>query len=58
MADDKTKRAPQEASRVNVREAYEVEYWTSKWDVTRSELEAAVKSAGTSADADAKQLGK
>lgn len=58
MADDKTKRAPQDASRVNIHETYEVEYWTSKWGVTRAELEAAVRAAGTSANAVAKQLGK
>lgn len=58
MADDKTKRGPQDSSRVNVREDYEVEYWTGKWGVTRAQLEAAVKKVGVSAAAVAKELGK
>ena len=58
MADDKSKTAPQDASRVNVHEAYEVAYWTSKWGVSKAALEAAVRTVGTSASAVAKKLGK
>ena len=58
MADDKSKRGPQDASRINVHEDYEVDYWTAKFGVTRAELEAAVKAAGTSAAAVARHLGK
>ena len=58
MADDKSKRSPQDASRINVHEDYEVAYWTAKFGVTRAELEAAVKAAGTSASAVATHLGK
>ncbi len=58
MSDDKTKRSPQDRARVNVHEAYEVEYWTHKWGVTRAELEAAVKRVGVSTAAVARELGK
>ncbi len=58
MADDKKKTAPQDASRVNVHEDYEVAHWTKKWGVTKAQLEAAVKKVGTSAAAVAKELGK
>jgi hypothetical protein len=58
MADDKTNRGPQDASRINIREDYEVAYWTEKFGVTKAELEAAIGKAGVSADAVAKALGK
>lgn len=58
MADDKTKRGPQDASRINIHEDYEVEYWTKKFGVSRTDLETAVGKAGVSADAVARELGK
>jgi hypothetical protein len=51
MADDKTKRAPQDASRINMNEEYEVRNWTQKFGVTKAQLAAAVKAAGVSAKA-------
>lgn len=58
MADDKTKRGPQDASRINLHEDYEVEYWTKKFGVNKAQLEAAVGKVGVSADAVARELGK
>ncbi len=58
MGDDKTNRGPQDASRINIHEDYEVAYWTRKFGVSKAELEAAVGKAGVSADAVAKELGK
>ena len=51
MADDRTKRAPQDASRISMSEGYEVEYWTDKFGCSREELQAAVDAAGNSASA-------
>ena len=51
MPDDKTKTRPQDASRVNVHEEYEVRYWTGKFGCTEAELRNAVKQVGTSAAA-------
>jgi hypothetical protein len=49
MSDDKTKTGPQDASRINLSEDYEVAYWTQALGVTRQVLERAVAQAGVSA---------
>ncbi|WP_437229313.1 DUF3606 domain-containing protein [Planctomicrobium sp. SH661] len=51
MADDRTKKGPQDAQRVNVNEDYELAYWTKRFGVSADELRAAVKSVGTSVSA-------
>ena len=51
MPDDKTKKRPQDASKVNVHEPYEVEYWSQKLKCTPQQLRDAVKKVGTSAAA-------
>ena len=51
MADDKSKTRPQDASRVNVHERYEVEYWSQHFGVTPERLKEAVEKVGTSAKA-------
>jgi hypothetical protein len=54
--DDKTKRGPQDAARINVHEDYEVRYWTEKFGCTKEELQAAVNKVGVSAAAVEKAL--
>ena len=55
MADDPTKRGPQDAARVNVHEEHEVRYWTQKFGVSKEQLVAAVKAVGPMAkDVEAK----
>ena len=56
MADNLQNRGPQDASRVNVSEPWEVAYWTRKFDCTKDELVAAVQEVGTSAVAVEKHL--
>jgi len=51
MADDKTERAPQDASRIAMGEEYEVAYWTKKFGVSRDRLQQAVDAVGNGADA-------
>jgi hypothetical protein len=51
MADDRTKRGPQDRSRISLREEYEVQYWTKTLGVTVDELKAAIKRVGNSAKA-------
>jgi hypothetical protein len=46
MSDDKSKKGPADRDRINVHEAYEVEYWTKKFGCTAEELKAAVKKVG------------
>ncbi|MGP7795595.1 DUF3606 domain-containing protein [Sphingomonas sp. CLY1604] len=58
MSDNLNIRRPADASRVNVHETWEVEYWTKKFGVTKTQLENAVKTVGTSAAAVARHLGK
>jgi hypothetical protein len=56
MADDKSKRGPQDGKLISMKEDYEVEYWTKKFGVSRDELAAAVKEVGHSAAAVEKHL--
>jgi len=58
MADDKTKTAPQDASKISLCEDYEVRYWTNELSVTKSELEELVRKHGNSASAIRRALGK
>ena len=51
MPDDKKKTPPQDASRVNVNEKYEVEYWSKRFGVTPDRLKKAVQKVGTSVKA-------
>jgi hypothetical protein len=46
MADDKTKRRPQDASRINIHEPYEVNYWCDALNVTKAQLVEAVGRVG------------
>jgi hypothetical protein len=58
MADDLKNRGAQDRARLNTHEDHEVAYWTKKWGISKEQLEAAVKKAGVSADAVARELGK
>jgi hypothetical protein len=50
MSDDKSNRGPQDRSRVNVNEDYEVRYWCKEFGCTEQQLKAAVQAVGVSAD--------
>lgn len=58
MSDNLQKKRPQDASKVNVHEAWEVAYWCKEFGVTESKLKEAVKAVGVSAAAVKKYLGK
>jgi hypothetical protein len=51
MADDKTKMGAEDRSKINLKEDYEVAYWTKALGCTKEQLEEAVKKAGQSAQA-------
>jgi hypothetical protein len=57
MSDDLSKRGPQDASRINVNEEWELMHWTRKFGVTEEELKAAVKKVGVDVDAVSAVLG-
>ena len=40
--DDKTKTRPQDSTRINMNEDYEVAYWTKRFGVTKQQLQSAV----------------
>ena len=54
--DDKTKTRPQDSSRVNTNEDYEVRYWTTKFGCTKEQLQAAVNKVRVSVAAVEQQL--
>lgn len=49
--DDKNKRGPQDASKVNVNEDYELRYWTKRFNISEERLREAVKEVGPSVSA-------
>ncbi|WP_347216204.1 DUF3606 domain-containing protein [Chryseobacterium sp.] len=57
MSDDLNK-IPLDATRVNINEDWEVNYWCKKFGVTKDQLKNAVKAVGDSADAVQKFLRK
>jgi hypothetical protein len=58
MSDDLTKRRPQDASKINIHEPYEVNWWCDELGCSKEQLERAVKAVGVSAAAVKKYLGK
>ena len=58
MADDLTDRGPQDRSRVNMHEDYEVRYWTKTLGVSKEELQKLVDKHGSSAAKIKEALGK
>jgi hypothetical protein len=59
MADDKTKRAPQDAAGISLEEDYEVRYWTEELDISEPQLRELVRRRhGQSAPAVRQALGK
>jgi hypothetical protein len=58
MPDDKSKTRPQDSSRVNVHEDYEVQYWTQKLGCTAQQLKDAVQKVGVGAAAVELELSK
>jgi hypothetical protein len=58
MSDDKTKRSPQDSSRINLSEDYEVRYWTEALGISTDRLREVVDEVGPSASAVRARLGK
>ncbi len=58
MTDDLSKRRPQDASRINVNEKWELQYWCKELRVTADELKQAVKKVGVMVKDVRRQLGK
>jgi hypothetical protein len=58
MSDNLQKKKPQDSSRVNTSEKWELEYWTENLKVSEEELIEAVKAVGNSAENVRKYLRK
>lgn len=58
MADDLSNRGPQDRTRINLNEPYELRYWTQALGVDEARLRAAIAAAGPSVEAVRKYLGK
>jgi hypothetical protein len=58
MADDHTLKGPQDRTRINFSEDYEVRYWCKRFGVTPDVLRAAVEKVGSSAEAVEKEISK
>ncbi|MBF0695591.1 MAG: DUF3606 domain-containing protein [Flavobacterium sp.] len=50
MSDDKNIRGPQDRSRINTSEDYELQYWSEKFGISRERLIEALEQVGNSAD--------
>ena len=57
MAEDKEKRAPHDAARINMHEDYEVQYWAQELGISKERRQQLVDEHGTSATAVRKALG-
>lgn len=58
MSDDLTIRRPQDPTKINIHEDWEVRYWTKKWNITRELLIDAVRKVGVQTANVARHLGK
>jgi Protein of unknown function (DUF3606) len=58
MADDLTKRAPEDRSRINTSEDWEVRFWTKELGVSAEELKRLVAKHGNSAAKIRQELGR
>lgn len=57
MSDDKKKTAD-DRKRIDIRQPYEIGYWSRKFGVSREQLSEAVQSVGPIAEDVARELGK
>ena len=58
MADNLQNAGPQDRSRINVNEDWEVQYWTKELGVSKERLTELVREVGTSSSAVREKLGK
>ena len=58
MSDNLQNRGPQDRSRINIHEPWEVRWWTQELGVSETQLRSAVGAVGVSASAVRQRLGK
>ena len=47
MSDSKEKTGYWDRTRINMNEAYEVQYWKDKWNISSQQLSGAIRAAGS-----------
>jgi hypothetical protein len=58
MVGTTNRRHPQDSSRINIHEDWDVRYWTDRWQVSRQNLMETVKRVGLEVSDVARALGK
>lgn len=58
MSDDLKKKQPEDPSKININQVWEVNYWCNKFGVTETTLKQAVKAVGPMVKDVKKYLGK
>jgi len=58
MADNKANRGEPDRSRINLKEDYEVRYWTERFGLTKHQLEKAIEKVGNTPEEVARLLGR
>ena len=58
MIGNLSRRHPQDSSRINIHEDWEIRYWTDRWQVSRQQLLDTVKRVGLQVNDVARALGK
>lgn len=58
MSDDLTRRKPEDPTKININQSWEIDYWTKELGVSEQQLRAAVSAVGTLVADVKKHLGK
>ena len=58
MAGSMSRRHPQDSSRINVHEDWELRFWSDKWNIPRHQLMDTIKRVGVQVQEVARALGK
>jgi hypothetical protein len=58
MSDNLNIRQPQDPTKINTHEEWELEYWSKKWSVSKDQIKQAVKAVGNSTEKVRHYLGK
>ncbi len=56
MADNLDRKNPQDSSRINIHEPYELKWWSEELKISKEELIAVVERVGTSAESVKEEL--
>lgn len=58
MSDNLKIRQPQDPKQINVKEKWELDYWSKKFNITPDKLKQTVQTVGTQADKVKRHLGQ